>query len=465
MRILLVSPPSGIKVYAKSKIPAAITNAPYITLAVLAASARAAGAQVAVMDLVLSSSPSEDLLATLKRFKPDMVGTSFPSALYYEGQAIASIAKKFNPNIITICGGVHASCMPEDTLAEGDFDIACIGEGDLTIAELAQGHSPETIDGLVIKRNGSFTHTPPRKIIADMDDLPLPAYDLYPIHRYKSTRLTSKRDPVGYVETNRGCPYKCTYCSHVIGFGHKVRHKSAERVVEEFFYMRKLGFNDMHIKDENFTTDLNRAKRICEMLIERGWDRPWSLPTGIRTKDLDREFIRLAVRSGCHGMAFGVESGNEQVLAGVGKKQNLQQMAEAIDMCTKAGIVTRAFFMIGLPDDTVETLEQTIDYACSLNMTYGKATVMIPLPGSPIFADYEKRGLITSHDWSKYEFHTAPEIYIHPSLPWSTIRHYYSKFYQRYYFRPKYIAQKALHGIKTGEIIHDAKYFFMTDWS
>ena len=111
MRILLVSPPSGIKVYAKSKIPAAITNAPYITLAVLAASARAAGAQVAVMDLVLSSSPSEDLLATLKRFKPDMVGTSFPSALYYEGQAIASIAKKFNPNIITICGGVHASCI------------------------------------------------------------------------------------------------------------------------------------------------------------------------------------------------------------------------------------------------------------------------------------------------------------------------------------------------------------------
>ena len=465
MRILLVNPPSGLKFYTKTKVVSAITNAPYITLAAVAASARVAGATVAVLDLILSNSPSEDLLAELKRFKPDIVGTTFPSVFYYEGQTIATIAKKFNPAIITICGGVHASCMPEETLAEGDLDIACIGEGDTTIAELVAGRNPTDIDGLVIKQNGSFLHTPPRKIIENMDDLPFPAFDLYPIQRYKSTRLTSKRDPVGYVETSRGCPYSCTYCSHVVGFGHKVRNKSAERVVEEFFYMRNLGFNDIHIKDENFTTDLNRAKRICELLIEREWDRPWSLPTGIRTKDLDKEFALIAKRSGCHGVAFGVESGDEQVLAGVRKKQDLVMMAKAVDICTKAGLETRGFFMFGLPDDTEESMERTIDYACSLNLTYAKATVTLPLPGSALFIEYEKRGLIASRDWSKYNLHIAPEVYRHPTLKWSTIRHYYSRFYHRFYFRPRYIANKVLKGIASGNIIRDAKHFGMTDWS
>jgi len=465
MSILLVNPLSGTTVYAKSKIYAAITHLPFLAVSVLAASAREAGARVVVLDLGLSNSPSEDLMTELKRFQPDMVGVTFTSQLYNEAQSIAAIVKKHNLKIVTICGGIHASYMPEETLTEGDFDIACIGEGDITIAELAAGSPPESVNGLVIKQNGSFLHTPPRQTIANLDDLPIPAFDLYPIQRYKSPRLSSKRDPVGFVETSRGCPYSCTYCSHVVGFGHKVRNKSAERVVEEFFYMRSLGFNDIHIKDENFTTDLDRAKRICELLLKRGWDRPWSLPTGIRTKDLDKEFALLAKRSGCHGVAFGVESGDEQVLAGVRKKQDLVMMAKAIDICTKAGIETRGFFMFGLPDDTEESMERTINYACTLNLTYAKATVTLPLPGSALFIEYEKRGLITSRDWSKYNLHIAPEVYRHPTLKWSTIRHYYSRFYHRFYFRAKYISNKVLRGIATGNIIRDAKHFGMTDWS
>jgi anaerobic magnesium-protoporphyrin IX monomethyl ester cyclase len=463
MRILLVNPPSGLKVYEKSKIVTAITNSPVLTMCTLAASARAVGAQVSVLDLTISNSPSEDLTAELKRFKPDMVGVSFTTQLYYEGQTIASIAKKHNPKVVTICGGIHTSCMPEDTLREGDFDLACIGEGDNTLAELAAGKNPTEVDGLVVKQNGGFFHTPPRKVIEDLDDLPYPAFDLFNIYRYKSTRLTSKRDPVGYIETIRGCPYNCSYCCKV--FGRKVRYKSPERVLDEFFYMRKLGFNDIHIKDENFTTDLNRAKLICELLLKRGWDRPWSLATGIRTKDLDREFLKLAIRSGCYSVAFGVESGDAHILASVNKKQDLQEMAEAIDMCTKAGLQTRGFFMLGLPEDTLETMDKTIDYACSLNLNYAKATVTIPLPGSPLYEYYESRGLLLSKDWSKYNPHTAPEIYHHQTLKWSTIRSYYSKFYRRFYFRPSYIAKTAYQGIATGGIVRDVKYFLKTDWS
>jgi anaerobic magnesium-protoporphyrin IX monomethyl ester cyclase len=464
MRILLVNPPNGIEVYKNSKIFQAITNSPFLAVSVLAATARQAGAKVAVLDLGLSSSPNEDLLTELERFKPDMVGVTFTSQLYYEGQAIAAIVKKHNPRTITICGGIHASFMPEETLAEGDFDIACIGEGDITIAELAAGHTPESVNGLVIKRNGNFIHTPPRKLIANLDDLPFPAFDLYPIHRYKSPRLSSRRDPVVAIETNRGCPYRCTYCGHVIGFGHKVRYKSPERAVDEFFCMRKLGFNDIHIRDENFTTDLDRAKRICELLITRGWDRPWSMPSGVRVKDVDQEFVNLAVRSGCYGIGFGVESGDEKILAGVNKKQDLHRVAEVIDMCTKAGMVTKGFFMMGLPNDTKETMEKTINFACSLNLTFAKTSVTLPVPGSDLFDEYERKGLILSHDWSKYNTHTAPEVYRHETLEWSTIRHYYDKFYRRFYLRPRYIARRILSGIASGEIARDVKSFFNTDW-
>jgi anaerobic magnesium-protoporphyrin IX monomethyl ester cyclase len=464
MRILLVNPPSGAIVYAKSKVNIAITYAPYLTTAVLAASARAAGAKVSVLDLIISNSPHEDLVTELKRFKPDIVGVTFTTQLFYEAQAIATIAKKINPKVITLCGGIHTSCMPEETLAAGDFDIACIGEGDQTIAELAGGTDPAQVDGLLIKHDGKFIHTPPRQMIANLDDLPFPAFDLYPIHRYKSPRLTSKRDPVGYMESCRGCPYRCIFCSCVPGFRNKVRKKSPERVVEEFFYLRSMGFNDIHIKEDNFTVDPNRAKQICELLIKRGWDRPWCAPTGMRPKDVDVEFVNLAKRSGCHNLSFGIESGDERVLAGINKKQDLGQIAWAVDLCTRAGIVTKGFFMVGMPDDNIETMERSIKYACSLNLNYIKASVMIPLPGSALFEEYDKKGLILCRDWSKYNFHTAPEIYRHPTLEWSTIRHYYAKFYRSFYLRPGYIAKKTMRDVATGEIVRDVQYFFKADW-
>ncbi len=154
MRVLLVNPASGFKHYQKTKIATAVTTSPYPSLVALGGAARAAGAQVAALDLILSRSPREDLLAEIKRFKPDMVGTTFTSPLYYEGQEIASIAKKYNPEIITICGGSHTSSLPEETLAEGDFDLACIGEGERTLMELLDSRNPAEVNGLVIKQNG-----------------------------------------------------------------------------------------------------------------------------------------------------------------------------------------------------------------------------------------------------------------------------------------------------------------------
>lgn len=465
MRLLLVNPASGFKHYQKTKIATAVTTSPYPSLVALGGAARAAGAQVAALDLILSQSPREDLLAELKRFKPDMVGTTFTSPLYYEGQEIATIAKKYNPSIITICGGSHTSSLPEETLAEGDFDLACVGEGERTLMELLDGRNPTEVNGLVIKQNGGFLHTPPREIIMNMDDLPFPAHDLFPLHRYKSTRLASKRDPIGWLETRRGCPYNCKFCSHVVGFGHKLRKKSAERAVEEFFYLRKLGCNEIHISDENFTTDLDHAKRICEMLLQRGWDRPICLPAGVRTKDLDREFIQLAVKCGLHAMAFGIESGDPRVLASVNKKQDPVEMAKAVDMCTKAGITTRGFFILGLPEDNEESMERTINYARSLNISYARASIATPFPGSPLYEEYSKKGLIISRDWSKYNWYTARDVYNHPTLKWNTIMKYFSRFYKRFFFRPSYIVKRATKGIKTGGIVRDVKYFFQTDWS
>ncbi len=184
----------------------------------------------------------------------------------------------------------------------------------------------------------------------------MPAWQLYDLKYYRSPRIASRKNPVGYMETNRGCNHHCTYCSQNI-FGHSVREKSPGRVVDEMFRMLELGFNDIHIKDNNFTANIDRAKEVCRLLIQRDFPAPWALPTGVNVHDVDAEFFGLAKESGCY-QVLGIESASSEVLGKVGKRQDIELMRRAVNMAHEAGIETVGFFMIGLPGDTEETLRK-----------------------------------------------------------------------------------------------------------
>ena len=463
-RVLLVNPPSAVGVYDKSKIRVAITSAPFITLATLAGELVRKGHQVEIADLMVEPDPFKAYEERLQRLRPEYVGITFTTPLYHEARQLAEMARKRLPDVTTIAGGIHASTLPREVLDEGGFDIVVLGEGERTLAEIVAGLEPEKIAGIAFGRGDDYTLTPSRQLIAQLDDLPLPAWELHDLTRYRAPHIASRANPVGYMETNRGCNHHCTYCSQRI-FGHSVRSKSSRRVVDEMFRMLELGFADIHIKDDNFTADIDRAKQTCRLLLDEGFPAPWALPTGVNVEDVDEEFFALARQAGCYQISFGIESGVPEVLAGVNKRQTPEMIRSAVEMAHEAGLETVGFFMMGLPGDTTDTMRRNIRFARSLPLTYAKASMTLPFPSSALYRQIDMDGRILSRDWSKYNFHCTSEVWKHENLDWATIQHYYSLFHRRFYFRPSYIWKRFWRDLRMGHLLKDAKAVLSNDWS
>lgn len=463
-RILLVNPQSAIGVYDSSKIRVAITSAPFVTLASLAGALVEAGMDVRISDLMIHSNPLDAYRNILAAYRPDYVGVTFTTPLYSEARQLVQIAKEILPDSITMCGGIHATSMPREVLEESLFDVVVIGEGERTVVELCSGNELGSISGIAFGRGQEYTVTKPREMISDLDDLPYPAWDLHDLQYYHSPHIASRRNPVGYMETNRGCNHFCTFCSQNV-FGHDVRSKSPGRVVDEMFRMLDMGFRDIHIKDDNFTADIERAKEVCRLLLERNFSAPWALPTGVNIHDVDTEFFRLAAEAGCYQVSFGIESGVERILRNVNKDQTPEQIRRAVLLADDCGLETVGFFMMGLPGDTEETMEETIRFACSLPLTYAKASMTLPFPSSALFRQIDGMNRILSRDWDKYNFHSTSEVWEHENLSWKTISHYYALFHRRFYFRPSYIWKRFWRDLRTGHLIDDIKAVISNDWS
>ena len=285
-RVLLVNPPSSIDVYSDSKIRVAITSAPFVTLGALAGAVLLDNHEVQVADLMIEARPMDVYRELLKNWKPDYVGITFTTPLVSEARVLAGIVREESPDSMVIAGGIHATTLPEEVLKNSEFDVVVIGEGENTLRELCNGKELKSIAGVAFLEDDVCIFTEKRSLIMDLDDLPLPAWQLYNLKYYRSPHIASRKNPVGYMETNRGCNHFCTYCSQGI-FGHNVRWKSPERIVDEMFRMLDLGFNDIHIKDDNFTADIEKAKVVCRLLVERKFQAPWALPTGVNIHDVD----------------------------------------------------------------------------------------------------------------------------------------------------------------------------------
>jgi radical SAM superfamily enzyme YgiQ (UPF0313 family) len=463
-RVLLVNPPSAVGVYDSSKIRVAITSAPFITLATLAGELLRRGHRVEIADLMVEHEPLRAYRRRLEELRPEYVGITFTTPLYHEARQLARMAREVLPDVTTVAGGVHATTLPRESLEDGGFDIVVMGEGETTLAEIVAGRDPADVEGVAFGRGDDFTRTPPRQPIADLDDLPMPAWRLHDLSRYRAPHIASRANPVGYMETNRGCNHHCTYCSQRI-FGHRVRSKSSRRVVDEMFGMLELGFADIHIKDDNFTADMERAKETCRLLRKEGFPAPWALPTGVNVEDVDEEFFALAREAGCYQISFGIESGVPEILAGVNKRQDPGEIRRAVEMAHEAGLETVGFFMMGLPGDTEQTMRRSIDFACSLPLTYAKASMTLPFPSSALYRQIDMDGRILSRDWSKYNFHCTSEVWKHENLDWKTIQHYYSLFHRRFYFRPSYILRRLWRDLRMGQLWEDVKAVLANDWS
>ncbi len=459
-KVLLIDPPGTAKVYSTSKIKAATPVVPSISLATLAGALLKEGYKdVQILDLNISKNSDRDIQRVMDTYKPNFVGITFVTPLFASACEICEKIKKDHPDVIVLGGGVHSTTLPKETLEKSKFDLVVIGEGEETIIELVTGKNWSEIKGIAYKKDGKVFINPPRPLIENLDDLPLPAWHLYDIDKYFSSYLNSRKNPVGPIETSRGCTFGCCFCSKVI-FGRSFRAKSAQRVIDELERMLKLGFREIHIWDDNFSTDMERAKLICDLIIKKGLKFPWNIFNGLRVDRVDEELLFKLKKAGCYRVSIGIESGNQGVLDNIGKNITLEKVRNAVALIKKAKIECLGFFILGLPGETEKTMQETINFAKELKLDFAKTGIVSPFPGTPLYQQWEKEGRILSHNWSDYIFHATGKLaYNHPNLSPETIWRYYNKFYRRLYLSPTFIWKRFKNGVRHGWLFKDIYYF------
>lgn len=456
-RILLVNPSRTLGIYEKAKI--LVPTAPNLTLATLAAPLLLKNWDVQIVDLSLERDIMGILKRKLREFSPSHVGITFATSAYKEMLILGRIIKNYNPDIILIGGGPHASVLPEQTLKQSLLDVVVVGEGDDTLVDIIDGIPLETIKGIFYKEGENIIQNPPRPLIENLDELSFPAWELYDLSRYKTTKSITRKWPVGFIETSRGCPYGCTFCSKNV-FGRKFRVKSPERVVDEIEHLLKLGFKEIHPQDDCLTMDLDRARKICELIIKRKLNFPWIFGNGIRADKVDENFLRKAKLAGCYRVHFGIESASQQLLNNIKKGETIEQIINAVHISKKIGLETATYFVFGLPGESVDTLKQSINLAIQLDTDLSRVAMLVPFPGTPLYEEWEKKGYIKSKDWNLYGFHTDMSmVYTHPDVDMRLLKKFYDRFYQRFYLRPSFLIKRIVSGILHGSFFEDVKYF------
>jgi anaerobic magnesium-protoporphyrin IX monomethyl ester cyclase len=460
--VLFINPPSAFTTYSGTRLNAVIQAYPILSYACLAAILREKGFSVSVLDLGIEKANFVEILnKVLNERKPRIIGITSTTPLFYEVIKISRmIREKLGDEVKMVLGGPHASALPEESLPATEFDIVVAGEGDLTMVDIACGKPLKDIKGIYYKKDNAIFSTPKRPLIKDLDSLPLPALDLFKIGRYNS-RLINRRVPLTKIMTSRGCSFNCHFCGKAV-FGRTIRYKSVARVIDEIKHALHLGFQEIHIHDDQFTTDMQRAQDICRAIIKEKLKFPWSLASGLRVDSVNEEFLRLAKEAGLYQVSFGFESGDQRCLDSIDKGITLEQSIRAMKLVKKVGLESIGFFMFGLPAETEASMKKTISFALKLSPDLAKATITMPMPDSRLFQEYTKMGLIRSRDWAQYKFHEGGDVYRHPNLSNKTISRYYHLFYFLFYFNPKWLFKRFIKSIKNRTFFADIVFGFQT---
>ncbi len=432
-RVLLVRPGLG-RYYTSVGAGLAVTTSPPVNLATLAAVLLRAGHRVRVWDL--EASPRPNLVADLRSEHPDIVGFTFRTPQWEQIRGLVRITRNLLPDAILVAGGPHASSLPLATIEGSALDLVVRGEGEAPLLALADGTPPQEIPGVL----GPGFQGPPPQPTVPLDDLPLPAWELFELDAYRARSLVARRTPTADLESSRGCLARCLYCTKAV-FGRRFEPLSPERFVASVLHARQVGFRSFNLVDDSFTTHKDRAVAICESLVEHGSPLPWTATNGIRVTGMDEAFFRLAHRSGCRLLAFGLESGSDEHLRAIGKGATVAQARRAVRAAHAAGITTVGYFMLGLPGETPASMQATIDLAASLELDWAKFALTLPLPGTPLWETWRHR-LAQDFDPALSGHRPPRDWFEHPDLSWEQLEDARRRAYRSFYGRPAWLQRR-----------------------
>lgn len=444
MRILFATPPVS-RQDCYGDLEEAGSSAPALGLLILAAVARDLGHEVAVLDGVAMQLDAAAFHSRLAAFAPDLLALSATTFTVTAAAAVVAEAKSRRPDLLTVIGGPHVSAVPEETLARfAAFDLAVVGEGEATLAELLAALADERplidVAGLVVRDGGQLRTSAPRTPIADLDTLPLPAWDLldgFP-QRYAPAPFKVRQLPAASLVSSRGCPNRCLFCDRSV-FGDRCRFHSAAGVVAMVRVLReRFGVREICFEDDTFVTHRPRLEEICRRLTELDLGVTWNCLA--RVNQVTAEHLALMRRAGCWQVSFGIESGSQPVLDLIGKQATLEQIRAAVAMTRAAGLRAKGFFILGHPGETRATLRETIDFALSLPLNDISVSLMTPFPGTELHRRAAEFGTLDP-EWERMNLLTP--AFIPHGLTAADLLAAQRDLLRRFYLRPRTFADYA----------------------
>jgi anaerobic magnesium-protoporphyrin IX monomethyl ester cyclase len=451
MKIVLIDPPtSHEQIYGDWDLSGVDTYSPPLGLLYIASFIREHGHTPYVIDVTARKWSFQQAVDNALALNPDGIGISAKTINIYNADKIARELKKKGFTGFIVLGGAHISAVPLETFSRfQSFDFGVIGEGESTFLELIENiskkRSIKDVLGIIYRDDtGQIITNPPRPVIANIDILPLPAWDLLPDfpNSYPHNALETRRLPAASIITSRGCPFSCTFCDRAI-FGSVVRQHSADYTLNMIRHLKeRYGIRDLMMLDDNFILDKKKLFKVCDAMIEEKMDLTWYCMGHAKVMTEDR--LRKIKESGCWFIEIGIESGSDRILNFIRKNTNKTEIAQAVKRARDAGLKVKGNFIFGFPTETKESLKETIDFAKSIGLAYFQQNFLTVWPGCEIAVDPQQYGQVET-DWTRLAHQRVtfiPNGLTEPELVQAS-----KEAFRSFYLRPQIILEVGMQSL------------------
>jgi anaerobic magnesium-protoporphyrin IX monomethyl ester cyclase len=433
--VLLIHPLGYTAGRGKVDIARLANLMPPLGLCSMAAYLDQQGCRSAVIDCFAHPDSDSRIIDYVRDHRPDWIGLTCTTNGFLDAVRIVRMVKSAAPAVKAVLGGPHVSAMKEKILTQyPEIDCTVVGEGERPLKQLLQGAPPETIMGLVYRSDSNIRFTGLQDNGIDLDSLPFPAYEKlhgYP-HAYQLPIFNYPRHPNASCLSSRGCPYACSYCDRSV-FRRSFRYNSADYVYRHMKYMKeRWGIRHLNFYDDQFTFHRGRVVELCNRLIAEPLGMTFNC--AVRAEHVDPELLALMKKAGCWMASLGIETGDPDLLAQHRQNANLAMLAQTIRDVHTVGIRVKGLLMLGLPGETEESVQRSMNYVFSLPIDDFNLAKFTPFPGSPIYEKIHELGEF-EEDYLKMDCMNF--VFVTKDMTRERLDALFLEFYRSHFKRPR----------------------------